>query len=319
MNAFIEKILKKPSPYVIAELGSNFHTPDDLNRSAMMARDAGADAIKYQLFTPRELYGPSHSDVHYSDQLDLFALKELADRAGIDFLCTAFSAEGVKRVDPFVQAHKVASSEMQHLRILDAVKETGKPVILSTGGQHLLDIHRVLQFFGDGYPVILMHCNLQYPARFVDLKKLKGFEGYEGVVGFSDHTTSVDAIPYFMTRACGCRVIEKHFNPYDYTDTPDAPHSLSQREFQVMTSYLRDEPIDYTEENEARLMHTRRIIATKDLKEGDVLKEGVNMGIFRSKKPDAQGMSPFLITQFEGRRVRVAKSEGDGLSLQDVD
>jgi sialic acid synthase SpsE len=305
--------------YVIAEVGSNWKTHDDLINSINMAKAAGADAVKFQYFRREELYGPAY-------ELDSeFPLEKLASKArfiGIDFLCSAFSPEGVARVDPFVEAHKVASSEMAHIRILEAVKKTGKPVILSTGAYHCDDIKRSIDFFGK-YTVIPMHCNISYPTKLTDLKKLQRMlyhklVGIGKVWGYSDHTLSIDAVPAFLCGILGASVYEKHFNPFDLTDTPDAPHSLNQNEFKIMCSYLNGQPIDGTEENEARLMHVRRIIALRDLKPGDTLKEGENIGIFRSKKPDTNGASPFLIRQLEGKSVNREIQLGDGVSVSDV-
>lgn len=319
---FYDKALEKKKDgrvYVIAEVGSNYKSHNDLFESVAKAKAAGADAVKFQYFAKNELHGPEF-------ELDqTFPLEKLAEKCqatDIDFLCSAFSPEGVERVNPFVSAHKVASSEMSHIRILEAVMKTGKPMILSTGAYFLSDILRVMNFLGD-YPVVPLHCNISYPTKLVDLKKIKRLLdskviGTHRPWGYSDHTLSIDAIPAFLCGILGASVYEKHFNPFDYKDTPDAPHSLSQHEFKIMCSYLNAVPMDGTEENEARLMHIRRIIATKDLKPGDVLKEGVNMGIFRSRKPDANGVNPFAIKALEGKAVKREIEQGEGISIQDV-
>lgn len=318
-NAWYERLKARTTPYVIAEVGSNFKSISDLTRSIELAKDAGASAVKFQYFTPSDLFGPWEADAHYTDMLPLSILKAEADRVGIDFLCSVFSPERVKDVDLVVDAHKVASSEMSHLRLLEAIKATNKPVLLSTGGQGFGDINRVLEFFGDAYPLIPLHCNLKYPARFVDIKRLHAFSQFAGVVGFSDHTTSIDAIPVLVTKVAKIKVLEKHYNPFDYTDTPDAPHSLNHKEFKVMMSYLNDAPIGYTEENEAKLMHIRRIIAIKDIKAGDTLIEGENIGIYRSKEKDDHGSSPFLINHFIGKRAKVDVAQGRGVHTTDLE
>jgi sialic acid synthase SpsE len=319
---FIDKLLNIKADhkvYIIAEVGSNWKTHEDLVNSVQMAKAAGANAVKFQFFTKDELYGPTYK------LDDTFPLQRLAERAkfvGIDFLCSAFSPEGVARVDPFVEAHKVASSEMSHVRILDAVRKTGKPCLLSTGAFHVEDIQKSINFFGN-YSVIPLHCNISYPTKLTDLKKLTRMmnhriAGHGKVWGYSDHTTSIDAVPAFMCGVLGASVYEKHFNPFDFTDTPDAPHALNQKEFTIMCSYLNGRPVDGTEEEQARLMHIRRVIATQDLKEGDVLKEGVNIGIFRSKKPDVNGVSPFAIKALEGKLVNRDIPQGDGVSTRDI-
>jgi N,N'-diacetyllegionaminate synthase len=315
--SFYEKILdfeKRGETYVIAEVGSNYKSHQDLINSVQFAKNCGANAVKFQYYSESELYGPV-SKINPVNPLP--QLKAKADAVGVDLICSSFSPEGVKEVDPYVVAHKVASSEMSHIRILEAVKETGKPVLISTGGYFEQDIKRVIQFM-DKHNVILLHCNLAYPAKFSDLVKFNEMKKYfKGPVGYSDHTESIDAVPFLFQQA-GATVIEKHFNPFGYTDTPDAFHSLDMEEFKVMVSYLRNSPIPYSEEDVGRLMHIRRIVATKDLLPGDVLKEGENIGIFRSKEIDANGSNPFRIKDLEGKQVNRAVKAGKGVSMLDV-
>jgi sialic acid synthase SpsE len=316
-SAFLEKIKSAKDAgyvYVIAELGSNWKTESDLINAVNMAKQCGADAIKFQFFTESELYGPKPE---LNKTFPLSNLKLKCDAAKIDMLCSAFSPEGVREVDKFVDAHKIASSEMSHIRMLEAAKATGKPIILSTGGYYVPDIQRVLKFLGD-YPVVLMHCNLSYPANLVDLKKFKDIKrlGIE-LLGYSDHTTSIDAVPSLM-KLQGVSVYEKHFNPFDYKDTPDAFHSLGRDNFTTFVSYLRNEPKDATEENEGRLKYIRRIIAISDIKIGDKLLENVNIGIFRSRLADANGVNPFFIDRIANKTAARSIKAGEGISVADA-
>jgi len=317
---FFEKVLdfqRRGDVYVVAELGSNFKSIQDLLGAITLAKACGANAIKYQYLTPKELYGPSAGGQEIDKDFPLHLLKEKCDATGIDFLCSSFSPKGLKQVDKFVDAHKIASSEMAHIRLLEAAVATGKPIILSTGAYFPADIRRTLEFLGT-HPVILMHCNVAYPARYTNLKKFDEIKTFfKGPLGFSDHTTSVDLVPR-LYKELGVSVYEKHFNPFDYKGTPDAPHSLDRDEFKCMVSYLRGSPNDFNEETEARLVHVRRIIALKDLMPGDILKEGENIGIFRVKKPDTRGVSPFAISKLEGKMIGREIKEGDGVSLADL-
>jgi N,N'-diacetyllegionaminate synthase len=313
---WFDKILdlyRRGEVYVIAELGSNYKSHDDLVGAISLAKACGADAIKYQYFTPSELYGPTPE---LDADFPLARLSEKCKAVGIDFLCSAFSPEGLRVVDEFVPAHKIASSEMSHVRLLEAAKGTGKPVILSTGAWFPKDITRALKFFGE-HPVVPLHCNVSYPTKFVDLAKFRALKSLNELTGYSDHTTSIDAVPRLM-KSCGATVYEKHFNPFGHTDTPDAPHSLALKEFKAFVSVMRHEPPEFTEENEARLRHCRRIVATRDILPGDVLREGDNIGIYRSRDVDARGENPFAIYELEGRVATKPVRAGEGVSISDV-
>lgn len=316
MSAFYDKILdykKRKAVYVIAEVGSNYKSHTDLMNSVSLAKACGADAVKFQYFTRGELYGPAYE---LDQAFPLRQLKEKADAVGIDFLCTAFSPEGLHEVDQYVVAHKIASSEMAFVKLLDAAVETGKPIILSTGGYFETDIKRTLAHLKD-HEVILMHCNHAYPAKHADLKKFDKICKMVDVCGYSDHTTSIDIVPLFFQER-GVTVYEKHFNPFGYVDTPDGPHSLNVDEFKCMVSHLRGSPNDFSEEGDARLMHVRRVVALTDLAPGDILKDGVNMGVFRAQSPDARGVNPFAQSKLEGKTVGVNVPRGAGISFSDL-
>lgn len=314
--------------YIVAEVGSNYRDYNDLINSVRFAKQVGADAVKFQYFSESELYGP---EIKLNPENFLPQLRAKADAVGIDLLCSTFSPLGMAEVDPFVDGHKIASSEMSHVRLLEKVKETDKTVIISTGAYHKSDIKRVVDFMkydpADPMPgntklspkMVLLHCNVKYPARFSDMQKFRDLHTvWSGPIGFSDHSLSIDVVPLAFKNA-GAVVIEKHFNPFGLTDTPDAPHSLGMDEFKAMVETLRGAPSTYTEENDARLLHVRRVVATKDIAVGEVISEGVNMGIFRVKKPDAKGVNPFNIGSIEGRKAARAIAQGEGISILDVE
>lgn len=308
----IDKIKSLDRPYIIAELGSNYRNDEDLVNAINLAKSAGADAIKYQYFDESELFGPSPKLAKH-----IFPrLKEKANAVGIDLIASSFSPEGLREIDPYVDAHKIASCEMSHLRLLEAAKATGKALILSTGAHGILDIKRAIDFIGE-YPLVIMHCNVSYPTRYTDYLKFKEIKVLHDFVGYSDHTTNIDVIPlsYF---ASGAEVIEKHFNPFDLKDTPDAPHSLNQKEFTVMCGLLRRVDVHYTEENEARLKHIRRVIAIADINPGDTIVEGVNVGAYRSRENDDRGISPMFMDKLNGLTAIVKINKGNGISYSDV-
>jgi sialic acid synthase SpsE len=316
MTAFYTKLKNYQSlgkTYVIAEVGSNWRTRQDLLSSVVIAKACGADAVKFQYLTPSELFGPKPE---IDKTFPLSQLREKADATGIDFLCSAFSVEGLKEVNKYVDAHKIASSEMCHIRLLDAVRATGKTILLSTGAYFMPDVTKVLQYL-NGAEVVPLHCNVSYPTKHVNTKKFGQIQNLAALCGYSDHTTIIDAVPVLL-KNLGATVYEKHFNPYGYKDTPDAPHSLNTEEFKCMVTNLRGVPNEYNEETEARLMNVRRVIATADIAVGDTFKEGLNMGIFRARKPDANGVNPFAISKLEGQRAARVVKAGDGISFLDV-
>ncbi len=325
MSEFYDKLLaykKESKVYVIAEVGSNWKEISDCANAISLAKNCGADAVKFQSFSEKDLYGTGNNDLNLP--LNIIALlKEKADAVGIDFLCTVFEPSRVKDVDPYVLAHKIASCEMADIRLLEAAVKSEKPTIVSTAAYTISDIARTIDFLKANRKeeIAVMHCNLAYPARYVDLPKFKQIaeltEKYGTLLGFSDHTTSVDAVAEFMKES-NITVYEKHFNPMDYTDTPDAEHSLSTDQFKAFVAILRGSTPELTEENEARLKVLRRLIATQDIKKGELLVEEKNFGIFRSRVNDANGASPFALGLVSGKSANRDIAMGEGISVGDV-
>jgi len=315
------KIGKGEKPFIIAEIGSNWTTLEDCLRSISQAKAAGADAVKFQAFSHHALYGSHQGSVPGENgtlPLDwLPKLKIKADAVGIELMCSAFSPELVKAVDPFVNVHKVASAELSHVRILEAVAATGKPVILSTGASGRADIERALEFLKP-CPVVLLYCVAAYPARDIDFRMMNELKAFGCPVGYSDHTTDYGVIPARAVELGAC-VIEKHMTAIE-ADTPDRPHALTVDEFRKMVLTIRGErPFAWGsgEENPMIVRHNRRLIATHAIPQGEQFIEGKNFGIYRSLRDDTHGLSGFAVARVHGKIATKALAPGDAIGPGD--
>lgn len=318
-------------PFVICEVGSNWRDLGDCLHAIRIAGKIGADAVKFQAFNELALYGfKSGKDQSFSE-LPLGWLPHLraeADFAGIEFMCTAFSPELVAAIDPYVNIHKIASSDATDPNMLSAVRAANKPVIISVGAASMSEVAMIVgqsdQISWRGFgpqEIVLMYCNAAYPSRYHNLFKIAALKKFGFPVGFSDHSTDVIYAPLSAVKHFGAAVIEKHVTFIDDT-TPDSPHSLRPDEFQIMMRYLREKNEFIQEpsidERDMLLMHRRRIVATKDLKAGDILEYGKNFGAFRSREKDARGMMPFFWDMFEGRKLKENINIGCGISMLDI-
>jgi N-acetylneuraminate synthase len=142
-------------PYIIAEIASNHNGDMGLAKEMIRsAKDAGADAVKFQSWTKKSLFaekifaaerrrGLKQGAKSLEDQIDeyaisfqeLAAMKKAADRTGIDFICTPFSPDEVDflvdRLD--VPMIKIASMDANNYPFLAYAARKGRPIILSTG------------------------------------------------------------------------------------------------------------------------------------------------------------------------------------------
>lgn len=338
--------------FVIAEIGSNFRTLEDCLYSIRQAKGCGASAVKFQAYTREALYGvkqytaltpeawdggPTFVDRPMPGTLPLDWLPKLkyeCDKVGVEFMCSAFSPDLLKAVDPYVSLHKIASAELTHVRLLEAARECGKPVILSTGASGEADIGNALNVLGHsggGYippaehfptPTVLMYCVAAYPAKEINTAIILHLKQTFGcLAGYSDHSLDALIIPRTAVEQGAC-VLEKHVT-FISDDTPDSPHSLSGDQFRKMVGFIRHGSLPTIgptpEELPMILRHNRRLIATQDIAAGVTLQEGVNFGIYRSLKDDTKALSPWLIDQVNGRMAKGRIKMGDGIGPQDIE
>jgi sialic acid synthase SpsE len=309
--------------FIIAEVGSNFTSLKDCYDSISMAKQLGADAVKFQLYSPQELYGQNLFELLSGFELNpewLPSLRIKADACGIELMCTAFSPRGVETVDPFVKRHKVASSEISHARLLTKIRESGKPVILSTGGASLADTALALDVLGRNQ-VSLLYCRANYPARNIDLRGItKLREAFGLPVGYSCHSACWTT-PLLASRYYGASVVEKHFKIREM-NTPDNPHSLLPEDFLKMVKGIRDYEAQHVampdpSETHMMLFHKRRLIMTKDVLAGEPLAMDENYGIYRSLVEDSRGLSGFAWEAVNGKILAKDMKAGDALGPGD--
>jgi sialic acid synthase SpsE len=117
-------------------------------------------------------------------------------------------------------------------------------------------------------------------------------------------------------------VLEKHFTAIPDVATPDRDHALAVDQFKYMVQYLRGN-VDalqpgHGEERAMLTRHNRRIIATREIHAGEILKEGENFGAYRSLKDDTHALSPWLIPMVAGKQAKRVIAAGAGIGPGDV-
>ena len=247
--------------YVIAEAGVN-HDGDPAVALELVhaAREAGADAVKFQLFDAGELASPAAPKAAYQQRTtdpgesQLQMLKQLqlpeeafvaiaaeAKRTGIDFLCTAYSERAVDVVDGLgVRAHKIASAQVVEPALIAHAASKGKPLLISTGMATMEEIGAALAAAATGN-VVLLQCTTDYPSAPEDanLRAIPALANRFGVpVGYSDHTTGTAAA--LAAIAFGAGVLEKHLTTSRARSGPDHAASLEPDELAEYVRMVRE-------------------------------------------------------------------------------
>lgn len=179
---------------------------------------AGADACKFQChlgdpmteWRVRPEWGRDESRQEYWKRTGFSEAQwqELARHCamvGVEFLCSPFSVEAVRLLDPLVRAWKVPSGRIADMALLDAIAKTGKPVLLSAGMCTEHELVNAQGFLWDYGQVKRLQCTTAYPclAEQVGLPALLDWAD-----GLSDHSGTI--FPGIAAAALGCQVLEVH-------------------------------------------------------------------------------------------------------------
>ena len=222
--------------YVIAEAGSNHcGMPANALRLVQIAKDSGADAVKFQLF-PRTWDEDNHTPPSW-----LPTLHQTCTTLGIDLIVSVFSQEAVEQASPYVSALKIASPEIVDLELIHYASRSDLPIILSCGMASVSEINRAISICVNRPLVHLLDCVSAYPAdpSTLNLRRIRVMKDWFACpVGLSDHTTSA-WVPAFAA-ALGADIVEKHFTlPIDHLPSPDHSFSLKPDDLQLAITRIR--------------------------------------------------------------------------------
>lgn len=222
------------SCFVIAEAGVNHN--GRISRCLdfiIQAKDAGANAVKFQLFRDR----PEIERLRLYEG-DLAMLCNVCRDNDIEFMCTPFYLEAITFLDPLVKRHKVASGWLDNEEFMEAIWATKKPVIISTGKNSTNDLLRTPFHYPS---TSLLHCVSQYPCpdEQANLKRITELKtAFDNLpIGYSDHTVGITAC--VAAAALGAEIIEKHLTFDKTAPGPDHSCSAEPEEFAEMVRQIR--------------------------------------------------------------------------------
>ncbi len=259
----VERAASGRDVLVIAELGVNHD--GSARRAVEMAHaaaDAGADAIKLQLFDADLLMSASAKLAVYqkaageTDPIAMLRRLQLsaaemgpviaaARSRGLAAIVTVFSVQLVEEAERLGwDGYKTASPDVIHKPLLEALSATGKPLIVSTGASTAREVERAAEWLSGARAegrLAVLQCVSSYPARDEDAAvgamadvraRVKGMP-----IGYSDHTAGEDTGA--LAVALGASVLEKHLT-YDRTARgPDHAASLDPAGFRRYVERVR--------------------------------------------------------------------------------
>ncbi len=316
--------------FIIAEAGDNHNGNIELAyRLVDVAKEAGADCVKFQTFITEEVVSVYAEKAEYQKQNtdsndnqyemikklelsfeDFKKIKKYCDDKEILFLSTAFDIPSIEFLEELdMPIWKIPSGEITNLPYLIRIAKTHKDIILSTGMADMDEIKEavdVLKKNGAG-EITILHCTTEYPAPFdeINLNAMDEIRNeFKCNVGYSDHTLGT-LVPVAAV-AKGAKVIEKHFTLDKDMEGPDHKASLEPAELKEMIGSIRTielvlgdgekKPSDTEIKNKE--IARKSIVARVDIRKGDIFTEK-NLA---AKRP-GNGISPMKWYDILGKKA----------------
>ncbi|WP_345127451.1 N-acetylneuraminate synthase family protein [Hymenobacter antarcticus] len=217
--------------YIIAEIGINHNGSLDLAKQLISeAAKAGCDAVKFQKRTP-ELCVPKDQwekqrdtpwgRMSYIDykrktefgQAEYTAIDDYCRALGIDWFASCWDEPSVDFMEQFSPVlYKMASASLTDKPLLDRVRGTGRPLMLSTGMSTLDEITQAVKWVGLD-KLMVAHSTSSYPCPPPELN-LRMVPALQAMfpttpIGYSGHETGLATTVAAV--ALGASFVERHF------------------------------------------------------------------------------------------------------------
>ena len=318
--------------YIIAEAGvAHFGSLEKAFELVDLAVEAGADAVKFQIFQARKLISSASRewiDRLSSRELPYESFQEIAKycrEKGVTFFATAHDEPSLDFLDVLeAPVYKIGSGEVENWPFIKKVAQKGKPVILSTGMYTEKQVQEAVNIFAEvGNPQLaVLHCVTAYPTapKLINLRAIKAIADMGVIAGYSDHTMGYH-IPLAAV-AVGAAIIEKHITlDYDVPNAQDWKVSCGPDDLHLFVEQIREveeslgngvkEP--NREEKQSLAWARKSIVAACAISAGRKITEELLV----CKRPGT-GISPAELEKVLGREAAVDIREDDLITWEQL-
>ena len=215
--------------YVVAEIGINHNGDVEIAKKLIdVSAEAGVDAVKFQKRTPEIATPPEMRDtrrstpwgemsyLEYKERVEFgeaeyTEIAEHCQRRGVAWFASPWDVPSVDFLEKFdTPVFKIASASLTDLELLAAVRETGRPMIVSTGMSTMDEVDKGVETVGTDN-LVLLHTTSTYPcpAEEVNLRTMDTLAERFGVpIGYSGHERGLQVSVAAVAR--GACMIERH-------------------------------------------------------------------------------------------------------------
>ncbi len=280
--------------YIIAEIAQGYEgNPGLCKLFIKAAKNAGADAVKFQIFEAGEISIPGYEyhTLFESLYIQPEQWKELiayAQSLELDFYADVFGPTTLQwMLQTPVKGIKIHSSDIKNVAFLNALKDKNKNIVLGVGGSTLEEIAKALEVLGKNDYIIMSGFQAEpNKVEDIELHKLKILKDrFKHKVGYADHIEVGTDLAYLvpvLAVANGADCIEKHLTlERDFIELEDFTSALNPAQFKKMVDMIRaveslpsafKTTFDLTERELAYRKRSKKVTLTaRNIKEGEVL------------------------------------------------
>lgn len=271
-HAFIDAIAEAGADAV--KFQTHIAAAESTRQESFRVKFSSQDATRYDYWKRMEF-----SEAQWRDLFDH------AQERGLLFLSSPFSVEAVELLERLgVPCWKIGSGEVSNWQMLARIRETGKPVLLSSGMSSWEEHDRAVDFFRSrNIPLALFQCTSSYPTSpaEVGLNLMEELRArYEVPVGLSDHSGKIYA--GLAAAALEADMLEVHVTLSREMFGPDVSSSLTTAELRQLVEGVRfieamkNAPLDKDQlaqdKAELRGLFFHSLVAKEDLAKGTELR-----------------------------------------------
>ena len=294
--------------FITFEAGATHNGLKSAKQLIDIASDAGADAIKFQLFDKKNLLSDKKQIINFKylnrnnkvlekkeslykiferrqlNENEWIKLKNYADKKKILFFLTVGGFDELKIAKKLdCPSIKIASGDISFYPLIRKVAKLKKNIQLDTGNSTNEEIIKVIKLIEkEGNKNIIIHyCPPGYPARYDDVAiknilKLRKFFKYP--IAYSDHSPNFDID--IMAVTLGVPLIEKTITENKYKKEIEHMFSLEKKEASIFVNTIRNiektlKTSSYSKKNflKSRYSLRRSVYLDQEVKKDSYLKK----------------------------------------------
>lgn len=256
--------------YITFEIGPTHEGLTSAKRLIKHSSNAGANAVKFQIFDPDRLVADKKQIFSYGvlknketgeietveeplydilcrrclTENQWIEIKKFCDELGIAFFSTVGFDEDIKLLERLgCHSIKIGSADVNHFPLLRSAARTGMCLQLDTGMATLKEIEQAVNVIrSEGNEnIIIHHCPSGYPARLesINLRIIKTLkEMFPFPVAFSDHTPGNQMD--IAAVALGANMVEKTITEDRMTRSVEHIMSIEPEEMKGFVKTVRE-------------------------------------------------------------------------------